>query len=133
MARTVLAFIILSLGLTISALAGESDCSRYSRDKVFRAILWHESGCNPKVSRGAAGEWGLGQIKCQTAREVGFKGKCSTLQSARTNVKYAYLYYKKGLKKAHGNVNAAISLYNLGVHSKFRGCTKYCQRVKAGM
>ena len=44
-----------------------------------------ESGYNPHA-RGSHGELGVFQIKCQTARGIGYQGACSGLLDARTGV-----------------------------------------------
>jgi soluble lytic murein transglycosylase-like protein len=41
-----------------------------------------ESGYNPNA-RGRAGEIGVYQLKCQTARGMGFSGNCSVLTDPR--------------------------------------------------
>ena len=45
-----------------------------------------ESGYNPNT-RGAAGEYGVYQMKCATAKGIGFSGNCSQLLNASTNVR----------------------------------------------
>ena len=44
-----------------------------------------ESGYNPNT-RGAAGEYGVYQMKCATAKGIGFSGNCSQLLNASTNI-----------------------------------------------
>lgn len=88
-----------------------------------------ESNFNPKI-RGAAGEYGLGQIKCQTAREVGFKGNCKELLDTETNLEYSFRYLNKALEKTDGNLCYAATLYNAGLYAKPRN-SKYCRLVLA--
>ena len=50
-----------------------------------------ESNYNP-LARGLAGEYGVFQLKCQTARGIGFRGNCAGLLNASTNVHYGLKY-----------------------------------------
>lgn len=114
--------------LSLSFLLIQPVSSSYAADpKIIQQIIHYESRGNPKA-RGKAGEYGLMQIKCQTARGVGFKGKCSRLLIPEVNIKYGTLYYKLALKRARGNVCHALTLYNRGVGAKPRN-SQYCQNV----
>lgn len=99
--------------------------------RLVQAIIKVESNGNPKA-KGRAGEYGLMQIKCATARSVGFKGNCSRLLNPKTNVKYGTRYLNFSIKMSP-NLDTAISRYNRGVYSKFRGCSSYCRKVKRAM
>src|SRR3990167_6002335 len=99
---------------------------------VIAAIISVESRGNPRA-RGRAGEYGLMQIKCQTARGVGFRGPCSGLLDPATNVRYGTAYYHLALRRAGGHVDTAISRYQRGAHSNYRGCSAYCRTVKAAV
>jgi len=96
------------------------------------AIIHVESGGNPHA-RGRHGEWGLMQIKCSTARSVGFKGACNRLADPSINRRFGTAYLDAALRRARGNVDTAISLYQRGIYAKFRGCSAYCRKVKAAM
>jgi len=95
----------------------------------FVRIIAHESGFKPWV-RGAAGEYGLGQIKCATARSVGFTGDCSGLLVAETNLKYSARYYAIARQKC-GNFEGALYLYNAGTASDCAGRNEYVRKVSA--
>ena len=97
--------------------------------KFAHAIVKVESNYNPKV-RGAAGEYGLGQILCGTARGVGFNGKCSELLNPETNLEYSMRYLSRGLKLADGNLCAASTFYNTGRVGK---TSPYCRKVMTKM
>lgn len=97
--------------------------------KEFVRIIAHESGFKPWV-RGAAGEYGLGQIKCATARSVGFTGDCSGLLVAETNLKYSARYYAIARQKC-GNFEGALYLYNAGTASDCAGRNEYVRKVSA--
>ena len=91
------------------------------------AIVKVESNFNPRL-RGSAGEYGLGQIKCGTARDVGFKGKCNQLYDPETNLEYSFRYMKVALDKADGNLCHAATLYNRGVGNRPKS-SPYCKLV----
>jgi soluble lytic murein transglycosylase-like protein len=93
--------------------------------KFAHAIVKVESDYDPKI-RGAAGEYGLGQIFCSTARDVGFNGKCSELLNPETNLEYTMRYLKQGLKLADGNLCAASTFYNTGRVGK---TSSYCRKI----
>ena len=95
---------------------------------IAHAVIKMESGYQPHI-RGAAGEWGLGQIFCQTARSVGFTGDCSALRDPATNLKFSFAYLRLAIDKG-GAGCAGVSLYNTGIHIR-PVCTAYGQRVMA--
>lgn len=95
------------------------------------ALVKVESNYNPKA-RGAAGEYGLGQIKCSTARSVGFTGSCSKLLEVSTNLEYSMRYLRLALNRAGDNSCYAATLYNSGIDNKPRS-SKYCKLVLASI
>lgn len=76
-----------------------------------------ESGYNPLVT-GGAGEIGVFQLKCQTARGIGYSGACSGLYNASTNVKYGLKYLSLAVRSSHGNLKLAASKHNGGLGRK---------------
>ncbi len=76
-----------------------------------------ESGYNPTL-RGNAGEYGVFQIKCPTARGLGFDGDCSGLADARTNVRWGLEHLSAALKSSGGNLELAASKHNGGLGRK---------------
>jgi soluble lytic murein transglycosylase-like protein len=84
-----------------------------------------ESGYNPSV-RGKAGEYGVYQLKCATARGVGFRGNCSGLLNASTNVRYGLKHLSLAVKSSHGNLKMAASKHNGGL-----GCKHIVKRYVA--
>lgn len=76
-----------------------------------------ESGYNPTL-RGAAGEYGVFQMKCPTARGLGFEGDCSGLADARTNVRWGLEHLSAALKSSGGNLHLAASKHNGGLGRK---------------
>jgi soluble lytic murein transglycosylase-like protein len=77
-----------------------------------------ESGYNPNT-RGAAGEYGVYQMKCATAKGIGFSGNCAQLLNASTNVQYGLKHLQMAMKLSHGNLRMAASKHNGGL-----GCKK---------
>jgi soluble lytic murein transglycosylase-like protein len=86
-----------------------------------------ESGYNPRA-RGAAGEYGVFQLKCATARGIGFRGNCGNLLNAATNVQFGLKHLSLAVRSSHGNLKLAASKHNggLGRKSLVRG---YVNRV----
>ena len=95
----------------------------------FVKIIAHESGFRPDV-RGAHGEYGLGQIKCPTARSVGFTGDCSQLLIGHINLKYSARYYAIARQKC-GNFQGALYLYNAGTGGSCAGRNEYVWKVSS--
>lgn len=99
--------------------------------RLAHAVIRQESNYNPRL-RGAAGEWGIGQIKCQTARSVGFLGPCGWLAEAATNLRYAMAYLRLVLNRG-GEGCDGVSLYQRGIYAR-PVCSAYGRAVmrKAG-
>jgi soluble lytic murein transglycosylase-like protein len=76
-----------------------------------------ESGYNPNT-RGAAGEYGIYQMKCATAKGIGFSGNCSQLLNASTNVQYGLKHLQMAMKLSNGNLRMAASKHNGGLGRK---------------
>lgn len=95
-------------------------------EHIAHAVIRHESNYQPHL-RGRAGEWGMGQIKCQTARGVGFAGSCAELRHPETNLRYSMKYLAEALRRG-GSGCAGVSLYQMGVYARPR-CTRYGQQV----
>lgn len=76
-----------------------------------------ESGYNPN-SRGAAGEYGVYQMKCATAKGIGFSGNCSELLNASTNIRVGLKHLSMAMKLSGGNLKLAASKHNGGLGRK---------------
>jgi soluble lytic murein transglycosylase-like protein len=76
-----------------------------------------ESNYKPHV-RGAAGEYGVYQLKCSTAKGIGFTGKCKDLLDARTNVKWGLKHLSIAIGKSRGNLKLAASKHNGGLYRR---------------
>ena len=76
-----------------------------------------ESGYDPSA-RGRAGEIGVYQLKCQTARVMGFEGDCFALTDARTNVRWGLKHLARAIALSGGNLRLAASKHNAGLSHK---------------
>jgi len=90
------------------------------------AIVHQESGFRPHVT-GGAGEIGLMQLKCQTARGMGFSGSCKALYDPDTNLRFGMKYLRKALNRG------SVAYYNAGIHAKSlpKAARKYAASVAA--
>jgi soluble lytic murein transglycosylase-like protein len=86
-----------------------------------------ESGYNPNA-RGRAGEYGVFQMKCATARLVGFRGGCRALLNASTNVQWGLKHLQLAMRSSRGNLKLAASKHNGGLGRK-RLVRAYVKRV----
>ncbi len=73
-----------------------------------------ESGYNPSI-RGSAGEYGVFQMKCATAKGIGFRGNCAQLLNASTNVQFGLKHLSLAVRMSHGNLKLAASKHNGGL------------------
>lgn len=73
-----------------------------------------ESNYNPHA-RGSAGELGVFQLKCATAKGIGYRGNCSGLLDARTNVQYGLKHLSLAMKSSRGDLRLAASKHNGGL------------------
>jgi soluble lytic murein transglycosylase-like protein len=86
-----------------------------------------ESGYNPRA-RGAAGELGVFQMKCQTARGLGFRGGCGQLLNASTGIHWGLRHLQAAVRGSRGNLKLAASKHNGGLGRKTL-VRKYVNRV----
>lgn len=76
-----------------------------------------ESNYNPKA-RGSQGELGLYQLKCATAREMGFRGNCSALLDPAINIQFGLKHLALAIRKSNGDLKLAASKHNGGLSRK---------------
>ena len=76
-----------------------------------------ESGYNPRA-HGGAGEIGVFQLKCATAKGIGFRGSCKNLYDASTNVQFGLKHLSLAIKSSRGNLKLAASKHNGGLGRK---------------
>jgi len=92
------------------------------------AVVTLESNWDAKAL--SRGNYGLGQIKCGTARSVGFDGKCSALLQPDVNLEYSMKYMRMALDEAHDDQCTALTLYNQGLGKTLRKKpSRYCRNI----
>ena len=97
----------------IASQAGSYGVPKWFALKIARV----ESNYNPMVT-GAAGEIGVFQLKCQTARGIGYQGACSGLYNPSTNIRFGLRYLSLAVRSSHGNLRMAASKHNGGLGRK---------------
>ena len=80
---------------------------------VLRGIM-RESRYNPRAVH--AGNYGMMQIKLQTARGLGYTGTAQGLLDPETNLTYAVKYLAGAYRVAGGNHNRAVAYYAGGYY-----------------
>ena len=73
-----------------------------------------ESNYNPNM-RGSHGEYGVFQMKCATAKDIGFSGNCAALLDPRTNIQWGLHHLALAIGKSDGNLRLAASTHNGGL------------------
>lgn len=76
-----------------------------------------ESNYNPNA-RGSHGELGVFQMKCATAKGIGYRGNCSGLLDPRTGVEVGLKHLSLAIKSSDGNLQLAASKHNGGLGRK---------------
>jgi len=92
--------------------------------RVALSVVQQESSFRPRA-RGRAGEIGLMQLKCSTARGMGYRGSCGGLYKVSTNLKYGMRYLRKALRRG------SVAYYNAGIGAKRlpRAARRYARQV----
>ena len=94
------------------------------------AVVRVESRYNPRASH--AGNYGLMQIRHQTARGMGYSGSASGLLDAETNARYGMKYLALAYKLAGGDTCRTVMKYQSGhMASRMSGANRaYCAKVR---
>jgi soluble lytic murein transglycosylase-like protein len=94
------------------------------------AVVRIESRYNPRASN--AGNYGLMQIRHQTARGVGYSGSAAGLLDADTNARYAMKYLGQAYKLAGGDTCRTVMKYQSGhMATRMSGANRtYCGKVR---
>lgn len=94
------------------------------------AIVRVESRYNPRAAH--AGNYGLMQIRHQTARGVGYSGSAGGLLDAETNARYGMKYLGLAYKLAGGDTCRTIMKYQSGhMAVRMSGANRaYCAKVR---
>lgn len=93
--------------------------------RLALAVARRESGFNPRA-RGRAGEYGVFQMKCPTARALGFSGACSQLYDAATNI-YWGLKHLAAAQARGGSACQIATRHNAGLGQN--GCNGYGRAI----
>lgn len=70
------------------------------------------------AARGRHGELGVFQMKCATAKGIGYRGDCSGLLDAETGVEVGLKHLSLAIKSARGDLKLAASKHNGGLGRK---------------
>ncbi len=109
---------------TIDALVARHAAAHGVPESLVHRVIKRESSYNPRAS--SRGNFGLMQIRHDTARGMGYRGSAAGLLDARTNLTYGVPYLANAYKVAGGNHDRAVSLYSRGYYyeAKSRGMLK---------
>lgn len=94
------------------------------------AVVRVESRYNPRAS--SAGNYGLMQIRHQTARGMGYSGGAGGLLDAETNARYGMKYLAMAYKMADGDTCRTVMKYQSGhMATRMNGANRaYCAKVR---
>lgn len=94
------------------------------------AVVRIESRYNPRAAN--AGNYGLMQIRHQTARGVGYTGSASGLLDPETNARYAMKYLGEAYRLAGGDTCRTVMKYQSGhMSTRMSGANRaYCAKVR---
>ena len=94
------------------------------------AVVRVESRYNPRAAN--AGNYGLMQIRHQTARGMGYSGSASGLLDADTNLRYAMKYLAEAHRLAGGDTCRTVMKYQSGhMAQRMNGANRaYCAKVR---
>lgn len=95
------------------------------------AVVRIESRYNPRAAH--AGNFGLMQIRHQTARGVGYSGGAAGLLDAETNARFGMKYLGQAYKLAGGDTCRTVMKYQSGhLASRMSGANRtYCAKVRS--
>jgi soluble lytic murein transglycosylase-like protein len=96
-------------------------------EHIAHAVVRNESGYRANA-RSRAGALGLMQIKCQTARGIGFGGSCHELLEPSVNLTWGMKYLRMAIDKG-GAGCSGVTLYNTGIAARPH-CSGYGRKVQ---
>jgi hypothetical protein len=82
--------------------------------ELVHRVIVRESRYNPRAV--SKGNFGMMQIRLQTARGMGYTGTAQGLLDPNTNLQYAVKYLAGAYRVAGGNQSRAVSLYASGYY-----------------
>jgi soluble lytic murein transglycosylase-like protein len=114
----------------IRARAAHHAASHGIPAKLADAVIKVESRYNPRAAN--AGNYGLMQIRLQTARGVGYSGGAGGLLDAETNLRYGMIYLAMAYKAAGGDICGTVMRYQSGLGARgMSGANRaYCAKVR---
>jgi soluble lytic murein transglycosylase-like protein len=114
----------------IRARAAHHAASHGIPAKLADAVIKVESRYNPRAAN--AGNYGLMQIRLQTARGVGYAGGAGGLLDAETNLRYGMAYLAMAYRAAGGDVCGTVMRYQSGLGARgMSGANRaYCAKVR---
>lgn len=86
--------------------------------ELVHRVIMRESRYNPRAV--SKGNYGIMQIRLQTARSLGYTGTAQGLLDPETNMTYAVKYLAGAYQAAGGNADRAVHYYAAGYY----GATK---------
>ena len=100
---------------------------------VAHALVTIESQYRPRIVH--RGNYGLMQIRYETARSLGYRGTREGLLNAETNLNLGMKYFSRGWRLSGGELCRAIAFYQTGrpVKSVPSASRVYCARARALM
>ena len=100
---------------------------------LAEAVARIESRFNPRASH--AGNFGLMQIRLQTARGEGYSGSAQGLLDAETNANFGIKHLARAYRMANGDTCGTIMRYQGGLRTTrlSAAARAYCARAKAMM
>ncbi|MES2750059.1 MAG: transglycosylase SLT domain-containing protein [Pseudomonadota bacterium] len=98
--------------------------------ELVHRVIVRESRYNPRAV--SKGNYGMMQIRLQTARGLGYTGNAQGLLDPETNLTYAVKYLAGAYRVANGNQNRAVSYYAGGYYyaAKRQGLTERQARAE---
>ena len=120
----------LSAPAGIRARAAHHAASHGVPAKLADAVIKVESRYNPRAAN--AGNYGLMQIRLQTARGVGYSGGAGGLLDAETNLRYGMVYLAMAYRAAGGDICGTVMRYQSGLAARgMNGANRaYCAKVR---
>ena len=98
----------------LDALIGQYSAQYGVPEALVRRVIKRESNYNSAAYH--AGNYGLMQIRHQTARTMGYKGGAKGLLDAETNLMFGVKYLAGAYLVAGGNESRALRLYSRGYY-----------------
>jgi soluble lytic murein transglycosylase-like protein len=114
----------------IRARAAHHAASHGVPARLADAVIKVESRYNPRAAN--AGNYGLMQIRLQTARGVGYSGGAGGLLDAETNLRYGMAYLAMAYRAAGGDICGTVMRYQSGLGARgMSGANRaYCAKVR---